>query len=149
MNKKNFFKGIVCGLMLTAVVGSTVFAGSYSGEEYACNKKNVRKEYVGSVGQYSAVGTETSAYVIATNNTTASRLYKVQYGKYHNGMNQYTEYITDSKVLDFYRAVRVDGSRVYNDPYYSYSLVAYGYNSTAEATGQADYFRYYIEQYDG
>lgn len=135
--------------MLTTVVGSTVFAGTYEGDIYGYGKTNIRKEYYGSVGQYSGVGTQTSAYVIATNNTVSSRLYKVQYGKYHNGMNQYIEYITDSDVRSYYQSIRVDGSRVYDDPFYSYLLVAYGYNSTAEATGQADYFRYYIEQYDG
>lgn len=147
--KRNFIKGIVCGLMLTTVVGSTVFAGTYDGEIYGYGKTNIRKEYYGSVGQYSAVGTQTSAYVLATNTTPSSRLYKVQYGKYHNGMNQYTQYITDSNVLGHYGTIDATGERVYNDPYYSYYLVAYGYNSTAEATGQADYFRYYIEQYDG
>ena len=149
MRKSNLIKGIVCGLMLTAVVGSSVFAGTFSDEIYGYNKANIRKEFYGSVGQYSAVGTQTSAYVLATNNTASSRLYKVQYGKYHNGMNQYIEYVTNSDVLDHYRTVTADGGRVYNDPFYSYLLVAYGYNSTAEATGQADYFRYYIEQYDG
>ena len=135
MKKSNLIKGIVCGLMLTTVVGSTVFAGTFSDEIYGYNKANIRKEFYGSVGKYSGVGTQTSAYVIATNNTVSSRLYKVQYGKYHNGMNQYIQFVTNSDVLGLYGTVDATGEREYNDPYYSYSLVAYGYNSTAEATG--------------
>ncbi len=148
MRRTNLIKGIVCGLMLTAVVGSTVFAGNFSDDVYGYKVKSIRKEYTGSVGSYSAVGTETSAYVIAVNNTVASRLYKVQYGKYHNGMKQYVEFITDSDILTHYHTISVVGSRLYDDVLYSYSLVAQGYNSTAEATGQADYFRYYIEHFD-
>lgn len=38
MKKSNLIKGIVCGLMLTAVVGSTVFAGTVS---RSANLRNV------------------------------------------------------------------------------------------------------------
>ena len=148
MRKTNLFKGIVCGLMLTAVVGTSVFAGNYSEEVYGYKNANIRKTYTGSVGIYTATGNQTSAGVIAVNNSGHERFYKTHYGRYHNGMDQYVEFITDSDVVATYSSLQVNGPREYDNVFYSYSLTAYGYNSTAEATGQADFFSFYIEQCD-
>ena len=56
MAKTNLIKGIVCGLMLTAVVGSTVFAGTVSRSANLRNVTTYNDTYVGEIGAYNAYG---------------------------------------------------------------------------------------------
>lgn len=149
MAKSKLFKGIVCGLMLTAVVGSTVFAGNYTNGSYGYNVKNVNNSYTGDVGIYNAYFNSTTAGLNVRNNTNSSKYYKLECDSYYAHTNELVDISASAGVCAPYNLLNENITRDYTDARYMYRILGQGYNSTSEITGRADYYMYTLTQYDG
>ena len=82
MAKKNLIKGIVCGLMLTTVLGSAVYAGTLN-EQVAAYKQNVNKSYFGAAGTYITKGDSDWFVLTARSSSGSNKLYKAEVCERH------------------------------------------------------------------
>lgn len=73
MKKSNFFKSLACGLMMTMVVGTSVFAGTAT-ETLRVRGYNYNQPFKGAIANYSASGNDTYA-ITSVQNTSVSTCY--------------------------------------------------------------------------
>lgn len=152
MAKTNLIKGIVCGLMLTAVVGSTVFAGTV---ERTANLRNITKysdTYAGTIGAYNAYG----SYFSGTNTAYANLKIQNTYGnvyKYYGEVyrwDTYQEAWTDSDIESQQLApggnFTVSIKRDYQVKYYNYYHNGIGYSSPYTDSVILDSYSYDVIQ---
>ncbi len=105
MRQPNLFKGIVCGLMLTAVVGTTAFAGTVSRSANLKGVTTYSDTYAGEIGAYNAYGSYNSSTKIAYANlkvqNTYSNVYKFrgEVWRWDDIQNAYTDSDTESQQL--------------------------------------------------
>ncbi len=134
MRKSNLFKGIVCGLMLTAVVGTTVFAGTVSRSANLKGVTTYSDTYAGDIGAFNAYGTYYSgtktAYANLKAQNTYSNVYKF-YGEvceWNDIYNAYTDSDSETQQLapggTFTVTIIRDASYMYVD-YYHHAKVYY------------------------
>ncbi len=148
MRKTNLIKGIVCGLMLTAVVGSTAFAGTVKREVFGYNVKNINDTYTGTVGVYQAVITSDMAGLKVTNNTSSSRYYTLECDYYNSITGNLVDAEASSATLSPYTYTTEGIYRDYSEPRYSYRVYGCGYYGTHTTSGLADCYSFYIDQYE-
>lgn len=149
MRKSNLFKGIVCGLMLTAVVGSSVFAGTYTDGSCGYDVKNVNNTYTGNVGVYSAYFNSTTAGLNVRNNSNSAKYYKLECDTFYVHTNELVDISASDGVCTPYNLLNENITRDYKDAWYKYRILGQGYNGTSQVTGRVDYYMYTLTQYDG
>ena len=96
MKRSNLVKGILCGLMLTTVMGSVAFAKTDTYSEHVGINNSHEKTFAGSVGRYTAQ-LRRDRYngdfrVIANSTTTKEKYYTVQSAR----MDKKGNYTVDS-----------------------------------------------------
>ncbi|MGN0374370.1 MAG: hypothetical protein ACI4EN_02635 [Butyrivibrio sp.] len=147
MKKSNLFKGILCGVMLAAVVSSTVAAGTVQKEVQGYRVRDLDDSYSGDVGTYRAIVRYNLATVTAKNISGSPKMYRMEAAIYDSYLKEYVDFNAKSVVSSpggSEESVSID--RDYNEARYSYRLLAQGYNGTSTATGRADYYAYYVKQ---
>ena len=145
MINKKLIKGIVCGLMLTAVAGSAVYAGTGS-ETVSAYKKNVNKSYFGAAGTYVTQGNSEIFALTARSSSASNKLYKVEVCRRHYVSNQQTDIDADSKSLKSAGKIDAVIVREWDDVFSKYVSTATTYNSSSEITGVQDKFICTVEQ---
>lgn len=147
MRKTNLFKGIVCGLMFTALVGSAVYAGTGSGSAYGYNDTYVADIFYGDVGSYRTVATSELTNIYAKNTSNSSKMYYVEAQHYLSTTGDVIELDAVQEVLDENEiSSKAYVIREYDDVYASYFTIGKGYYGASTATGLADYYTYDIYQ---
>ena len=147
MRKTNLFKSIVCGLMLTTVLGSAVYAGTGS-ETVAAYKKNVNKSYFGAAGTYVTKGDSEWFILTSRSSSSSSKMYKVEVCEKHYISGQQSDIDGNWAFLRSGGKVEAAILRTWDDPFTIYVSTALTYNSTSESTGIQDNFRCTVEQVD-
>ena len=105
MAKTNLIKGIVCGLMLTAVVGTTAFAGTVSRSANLRSVKTYSDTYTGEIGAYNAYGTYNSSSKIAYANlkvqNVSGSIYKYygEVSRWNSFLKEWTDSDIESQIL--------------------------------------------------
>lgn len=139
MISKKLIKGIVCGLMLTAVVGTTAFAGTVSRSANLRTVKTYSDTYLGDIGAYNAYGTYHSSTTVAYANlkvqNTYSSVYKF-YGdvrEWDDVFNYYTASDTETQQLAPGGSFTVSIIRDY-----SYDVVSYYHNAKCYYSPNSD-----------
>lgn len=148
MAKKNLFKGIVCGLMLTAVVGSTVFAGTVNREIFGYNVRNINDTYSGDVGVYQTIATYDVAGLKVTNNTSSMRYYTLECDWFNSINGSMFDFEASSATLTPGGNADESIARDYSEPRYSYRIYGCGYYGTHTTSGLADKYTMTIDQYE-
>jgi hypothetical protein len=148
MKRSNLIKGIVCGLMLTAVVGSTVFAGTVNRERFGYNVRNINDSYTGEVGVYQTVATFDVAGLKVVNNTGSMRYYTLECDWYNSITGSMFDFVAGSATLTPGTNTNKSIEREYDEPRYSYRLYGCGYYGTHTTSGLADKYTMVIDQYE-
>lgn len=147
MISKKLIKGIVCGLMLTTVIGSAVYAGTGSGSVVAY-KKNVNKSYFGAAGTYVTSGTSDYFMLKASSSSSSNKLYKVEVCRTHINSGALGDLDADAAILKAPGKVDALIMRTWDDVFSKYTSTATTYNSASEITGIQDNYVYTVMQAD-
>ena len=146
MFKRNLFKSIVCGLMLTAVVGTTGFAGTVDRAARLKNVGTYSDYYSGDVGHYTASGTSTQCKLDVRNNTSSPRKYECTLTRYDTDTSSYDAGTTNVVELapgsNYVKALPRD----YDNERYNYNNHVKGYYYTNTTSVILDYYTYLLTQ---
>ena len=134
--------------MLTAIVGSTVFAGTVEREVYGYNVKKINDSYTGSVGVYSAVVNQDVAGLEVRNVGGSSRYYRLECSVYSNARREFIDFEASTTILSPGGIATEAIGRDYRDTMLSYGILGEGYYGTHTTSGLADRYYFYVEQYD-
>lgn len=148
MISKKLIKGIVCGLMLTTVVGTTVFAGTVNREVFGYNIKNISDSYTGDVGVYEAVISKDVAGIRVRNVGGSSRYYTLECDYYNSITGELYDLEASSVTLAPGGIATECIYRDYIEPRCSYRVYGCGYYGTHTTSGLADVYSFYIDQYE-
>lgn len=143
---KRGFKGIICGLLFTTIIGSAVYAGTGSAVEEYAYEKNVSKQFIGSGGVYTGTAGEQYVQSSVTSTSSSSRLYKVEVKWKCNLAGYVCDFEADSEIMSRYQVLSVSIGRDSDMVQFSYVTNGKAYNSISEATGIADDYTYTIYQ---
>lgn len=146
MKRTNLFKGILCGLMLTAVASSVVFAANKDFGIYGYKNGNMKHSFLGSVGVYSSEGTKTAFNTFAYNSTKNSRLFRIEASCKDIVSGNYPEFYADSGIISKGKKIGAGVYRDYKEKRFEYTAYARGYYGTHETSGVADTYKYTIFQ---
>ena len=97
--KSNLLKSIFCGLILTTILGSGVYAETVSYNRYGYNDDDIYEVIGGDAGRYLVDGTSTTLSITATSKSTSSKLYKVRVEQRYYRDNTLWDMHADSAVL--------------------------------------------------
>lgn len=137
--KRRLVKSIICGLMLTTIIGSGVYAETVSYNRYGYNPENLYEVIGGDAGRYLVEGTATTLSITATSKSTSYKLYKVEVDQKHYYSHTTLDMDADSAVLKKDDEGVVAGlPRDRKDVFSDYVTNAIAYNSTSEITGVQD-----------
>lgn len=146
MRKGNLFKGIVCGLMLTAVVGTAAFAGTVERSAMLKNVGTYSDYYSGDVGHYTASGTSTQCKLTTVNNTSSPRKYECSLRRYNTDTDTYdagtTEVVTLAPGVNHVKTL----TRDYDNKNYNYRNQVIGYLYTNTTSVVSDNYTYLVTQ---
>ena len=152
MKKSNLIKGIVCGLMLTAVVGTSGFAASraltnVNSGDYVYEVEFYQNNKYGTYGKFTAYGEVDSAETRVVNTSSAPRKYYLE--TYER--NAYLGTITSS---DYSVPILTPGGndyayivRYYDNPLYDYYHYGKSYYSTQSTSVVIDNYECIVRQY--
>ena len=146
--KSNLLKSIFCGLILTTILGSGVYAETASYERYGYRLDDEYEVMGGDVGNYLVEGTDEVMRLTATSTSTSYKLYKVEVDQKHYYLGTTLEMDADSKTLKNGGVVNAVIPRDCTDTFSDYVAKAIAYNSTSEITGVADNYTFTIYQRD-
>lgn len=147
MKRSNLIKGIVCGLMLTALAGSAVYAGTDSGRVYGYNDTYIAHIFYGDVGSYRTIANSERTSIYAKNTTSSYKMYYVEARHYLSTTGETIDIDAVQEVLALNElSSNAYVFREYSDVYASYITTGRGYNGASTATGVADYYTYDIYQ---
>ena len=76
MKKTNLVKAVVCAIMITLVMTSTVFAGTASDVIQIRNGSTYTKDHTGDVGYYVLAGNSSTIRTTATNRSTGEKWFQ-------------------------------------------------------------------------
>lgn len=105
--KRNFIKGIVCGLMLTAVVGTTALAATAASVQvddgdYVWDVEFYYNTFDGIYGTFYATGTPEYAKLEVVNDTYQQRGYAIQVLEYNDPSRAVSNFEYDEVTLGVY-----------------------------------------------
>ena len=147
MKKSNFFKSLACGLMMTMVVGTSVFAGTAT-ETKRVRNSNYNQPFKGALGNYAAAGDDVYAITSVQNTTTSTCYYSLTVCYYSYGMQKFVDTKNIAPVLHPGDVSSIKTSRQrtsYIKDYYHY---AKGSVSSSFSTGtMLDNYTFIAEQY--
>lgn len=135
MKKTNLLKAVVCAIMITLVMTSTVLAGTASEEIFVRNVAAYTKNYSGAVGDYTLTGTSSSVRTIAANTSTGDKYFQCFVYRYNFTTETYDYQDVDSGVLANGERMSVEIGRDMNNGLYDYEHVARGYSTPTYISG--------------
>ena len=144
MRKTNLLKGLVCGLMLTTVLGSVAYAKTASGSSNV-GRGNEKVIFYGDNGAY-AMDLRSDALLLQTCSQKYNKLCTLTASKVSYTGNKVEKSVVKSRVLNQYDELKVGITRVSNDPFSGYRGNAITYNSSSSVTGVMDDFTYTFYQ---
>ena len=145
MRKTNLLKGVVCGLMLTTVMGSVAYAKSDFYREYLGINGNGSKEFTGSAGKYEAKLTKTyndgSFIVSAASSSSSYRYYSVEAKRVYYYDNDVFDIDSVWAVMKYEDRIEAAIARNYwSEEFDNYVGNVVVYNGTSTGTGVFDNF---------
>ena len=148
--KSNLLKSIFCGLILTTILGSGVYAETVSYNRYGYNDDDIYEVIGGDAGRYLVDGTSTTLSITATSKSTSSKLYKVRVEQRYYRDNTLWDMHADSAVLKKGddNSVVAGLPRDSRDVLSDYVTNAIAYNSSSEIKGVQDDCTLTIHQRD-
>lgn len=135
MKKTNLMKAVVCAIMITLVMTSTVLAGTASEEIRVRNVAAYTKNYSGAVGDYTLTGNPSSVRTIAANTFAGDKYFQCFVYRYNYNTFTYDYQDVDSGVLANGARMSVEIGRDMNSAVYNYEHIARGYSTPAYISG--------------
>lgn len=135
MKKTNLLKAVVCSMMITLVMTSTVFAGTASEVIWARGVVTYTKNYDGTVGNYTLAGNSGSIRTTAVNTSTGDKWFQCFVYRYNYNTYTYDYQDVDSGVVTNGATMSVDLGRDMNSGVYDYKHVARGYSTPVYVSG--------------
>ncbi len=152
MRKTNLFKVIVCGLMLTAVVGTTGLAATRAlvqvdDGSYVLDVEFYYDELDGTYGKFITYGETDSTELKVVNNNSAPRSYYIEVFEVDAYLNNVTRSDYSHVVLNPGGNETVYVSRDYDNPRYNYLHNGKSYYSTTSTSVVIDNYKCTLKQY--
>lgn len=144
MRKTNVIKGIICGLMLTTVLGSVAYAKTAS-DSSNVGRGTAKVTFYGGNGAY-VMDLRSDGLLLQTCSQNYNKLCTLTASKVSYTGNRVEKSVVKSKVLNRYDELKVGITRVSNDPFSGYRGNAITYNSSSSVTGIMDDFTYTFYQ---
>lgn len=147
MKKSNFFKSLACGLMMTMVVGTSVFAGTAT-ETKRVRSSNYNQPFKGALGNYAASGDDAYAITSVQNTTASTYYYSLTVCYYDYGMKKFAGTKNVAPVLrpGDVCSVKISRSRnTYIKDYYHYAKGCLSSSFSSATT--LDNYTFIAEQY--
>lgn len=145
MRKTNVLKGLVCGLLFTAVAGSAVFAGTGQASYFIGNGTGA-KGIEGNTGKYMVTAWNEYFEVEAKSTSFETRKFYVEATYRHADTGWQYEIATNSANLTNFMTVTTGLLRDKNDPTYSCCGKFIAYNSSTENSGIMDDYTIILKQ---
>ena len=148
MKKTNLIKAVVCGAMLTLVMGSTVMAGSVTRSLKVRNTTTYNDDYEGTYGHYYSSSTGSNARMVVVNVAGSSKLFSASVKRYNYNDLKYDDRddhlgtINNGDVV-ILEIVRDKSKYVYDYIHHAESYMA---NTTSSGT-RMDYYDFTAKQY--
>ena len=152
MAKRNLIKGIVCGLMLTTVLGTTGFAATKAvvqveNNDYVYEVESYYNMYNGTYGNFYAKGETNLAKTEVVNDTYAQRGYALQVKEFNYGSQTITRYDYDEVVLNVYGSSYVSIFRDFDYPGTKYTHTGKSFSSPGTTSVVIDQYECTLYQY--
>ena len=143
MRRSNLIKGVICGLMLTTVLGSVAYAKTDTYSKYVGINGNGRKTFNGIAGVYEAELRNTSENgdfrVAATSTSTTQRIFTVEAVRSHYYAGKVQDRDVESEVIGRNRVIRAAiGRNLWDEEFYDYRGTAKAYINTFVYAGLSD-----------
>lgn len=143
MRKTNLIRGIICGLMLTTVLGSVVYAKTDTYSKYVGIDGKDRKTFTGTAGVYEAELRNTSKNgdfrVAATSTSKTQRIFTVEAVRTHYYAGKVYDRDVESEVIGKNRVIRAAIARnLWDEEFYDYRGTAKAYVNTFVYAGVSD-----------
>ncbi|MBQ4524362.1 MAG: hypothetical protein IJA10_15690 [Lachnospiraceae bacterium] len=148
MRKTNILKVAVCTVMFTLMLGTTVFAGTYTNSANVLNKSDYQYSYTGTNGNYSATGGASSTSTLAINKTSTSKMFYCSVSRFNVGMGEYDDMDQYADVLAGNTGKIVTIDRDYDNSNYDYyhNAQAFASATSSSASTRVDNFNFTAEQ---
>lgn len=147
MKRTNLLKAVVCGVMITLIMTSTVLAATVSREEKV-RGKSYTNSYSGVVGHYTAAGDNVNARTTIVNTSTSEKWFQCYVYRYNYNSLSYDSSESVSKVLKNGEPVSIVISRNSSSYMYDYEHIARGFYTPVYINNAvADEFRFDALQY--
>lgn len=150
--KRNLIKGIVCGLMLTAVVGTTALAASgvvqVDNGDYVNGVERYYDEYNGIYGKFMVNGTYNRTQIKVTNNTSAPRTYFIYVREYNHASEEYTTMDSSTPTLTPGGNDAAYVTRYCDDYRYAYEHLGRSYSANTVNSVVIDSYNCTLYQYN-
>ena len=147
MKRTNLLKAVVCGMMITLIMTSTVFAGTKSVSEKV-RGRSYTNNYEGEVGYYVAAGDSAYARTTIVNRSTGEKWFQAYVYRYNYNSMSYDDQNSESKVMTNGVTMTIDISRAKSSSVYDYIHLAKGFYTSVYINGAvADEYRFEAQQY--
>ena len=149
MRKSNFFKTVVCGMMITMIMASTVFAGTVSRSAKVRNVVTYTDVYSGAVGNYTAAGDPSYVRTTVQNTTNSIKYYGYYVYRYNWATQTYDRASIGGRPVanGDITYVAMNG-RSMSSAIYDYLHVVQGYASTVYSSAtMVDNYTFLAMQY--
>lgn len=129
MKKTNLVKAVVCAVMITLVMTSTVFAGTVSDVIKVRGVYNYTENYQGSVGHYTFAGDRNYARTTIVNTSKSEKWFQCFVYRYNHDTKSYDSQEIISKAVANGAPLSVQIGRDMNSEIYDYEHKTKGYST--------------------
>lgn len=152
MRKSNLIKSIVCGLMLTAVVGTTALAASgvvqVDNGDYVNGVERYYDEYYGTYGKFMVDGTYNRTQIKVVNNNSVPRTYFIQVREYNYASDEYSAPDSSTPTLTPGGSDTAYVTRYCDDYRYAYEHLGRSYSANTVNSVIIDNYNCKLYQYN-
>ena len=128
-------KAVVCAVMITLVMTSTVFAGTIGDVIKVRGVATYTKTHLGDVGYYTLAGNSSTARTTAINNSTGEKWFQCFVYRKNHATGAYDYQDVDSRALWNGETLSVEIDRDLNSRIYNYEHTAKGYSTPVYING--------------
>lgn len=145
MRKINLFKSVVCGVLVSFILGTSVWAGTIERTIAARGVSEYSDYYSGTVGQYSVTGKSTISSLKVVNTSSSPKLFYAAARRYNQYTDSYDLGSTSSYVLTPGQYETKSVERDMNNTNYDYHHFAEGFYSTTSSV-RLDFYTFKAQQ---
>ena len=135
MKRTNLMKAVVCAVMITLVMTSTVFAGTVSDVIKVRGVYNYTENYQGSVGHYTFAGDREYARTTIVNTSKSEKWFQCFVHRYNQVTETYDSWDIESKAVANGAPLSVQIERDKDSKFYDYEHKAKGYSTSMYIAG--------------